>query len=62
MESSAKFDGILNALSKNHLKANISLKDIYYSAIPNIREIKEGSKEIPNLTRLNGDDLKALIA
>ena len=61
VESMSKFDNLLLTLLRQYLKFSYSPKDLFYSSIPRIKEIKEGSKEVPYLTRLNKEDLKNII-
>ena len=61
LESMAKFDNLLLTLLKKSLKFNFSPKEVFYSSVPHLKELKEGSGEVPNLTRLSKDQLKSVI-
>ena len=61
VESMSKFDNLLLGLLKQNLKFSFNPKDIYYSSVPRLKELKEGSKEVPYLTRLSKEDLKNII-
>jgi dynein heavy chain 2 len=60
-ESIAKFDNLFLGLLRGGLKINFNPKEVFYSSIPHMKEIKEGSKEIPYLTKLSQEDLKSII-
>jgi len=60
-ESLSRFDSILMGLLRSHLKLNFNPREVFYSALPHAAQIKEGSKEIPYLSKLSAQDLIQLI-